>query len=667
MLKKFASVFTAAAMAATLLTSVTATADDADEVSKAQAFVSNMGIGINLGNTFESCGSWINSSSVTNYETGWGSLVITEEMIQGYADAGFKTLRIPVAWSNMMADDYTIDSSYMARVKEVTQWAVDAGLYVIVNEHWDGGWINDVNSTLYPGFSFSQNYDKTMEKYLAIWTQVAEEFKDFDEHVIFESLNEEGTWSDLYNLYNYDATSTAAQTAYGLLNTINQEFVNLVRESGGNNATRMLYIAGYGTDVDATCLSLFEMPDDPAEMCAVSVHYYTPSLFAIATNSSYWGSGPQTTWGTDSDYETLDYYVNMLKTTFVDNGIPVIIGECGCASMENKDREEVIEYTNAVIEAFYTAGMCPVLWDTYYAAGASLCYYNRSTCSLNDSEIALTIANLNAKSVSTTSFEQSTYTYTYGDVDTFTVSATTTGDGAISYSSSDEKVVTVDDNGVVTIVGAGTATITATAAEGSSYLSSSATAEVTINKIENPTVSITEVLNLTDNYAKVAAFVLGDDKSTATMSVVSTIASTDDIELPEGWQWLKSYDLSVGETTSCLAYYTDTNYENRTVKVSVYVMTESETEEYLASLETTTSSQPSASNSSVTSSETTETSDSDGSSDSASSSSQASSSTASTTTSASGSDSNPSTGATGLAGTAILLLAAAAVVVKKKQ
>ena len=108
-----------------------------------QELIEDMGLGINLGNTFESCGNWINKSSVTNYETAWGSPVITEQMIKGYKDCGFGVMRLPVAWSNMMdKETYTINPDYMARVKEVLNWALDSDLYVILNIHYDNGWFS---------------------------------------------------------------------------------------------------------------------------------------------------------------------------------------------------------------------------------------------------------------------------------------------------------------------------------------------------------------------------------------------------------------------------------------------------------------------------------------------------------------------------------------------
>ena len=136
---------------------------------------------------FEATGSWINGTSVTNYETAWGSPIITKEMIKGYADEGFGVLRIPVAWSNMMGEDYTINADYVARVKEVVDWALDSGMYVILNLHWDGGWFE----------KFPSEKEESMYKYTRIWTQLAEAFKNYDDHLMFESFNEEGIWPDL--------------------------------------------------------------------------------------------------------------------------------------------------------------------------------------------------------------------------------------------------------------------------------------------------------------------------------------------------------------------------------------------------------------------------------------------------------------------------------------
>lgn len=325
--------------------------------------VEDMGAGINLGNTFEACGDWIQSGSVTNYETAWGSPVITQEMIRGYADAGFGVLRIPVAWSNMMQENYTIHPDYMARVKEVVGWAIDADLYVILNIHWDGGWWEE----------FPTDKETCMTKYKRIWDQICAEFQNFDHKLMFESLNEEGCWDSVWNRWGGES---GKDTAYGLLNEINQTFVDLVRASGGKNTDRHLLIAGYATDVDLTCDPLFQMPDDPKNRCAVSVHYYTPSTFCILTEDADWGKA-KTDWGSDQDRKELNGYMTKLKTTFIDKGIPVIIGEYGVAQ-ENKDPDTVRDFVTSVAQAAYANDLCPVLWDT---TGN---FYDRSACKMKD-------------------------------------------------------------------------------------------------------------------------------------------------------------------------------------------------------------------------------------------------------------------------------------------
>lgn len=336
--------------------------------------VDEMGIGINLGNTFESCGSWINNSSVTNYEIGWGSPKITQTLIKGYANAGFGVLRIPVAWSNMMGNNYTINKDYMARVKQVCDWAIDSGMYVIVNVHWDSGWWEE----------FPTNKTECMKKYTRIWEQVSAAFKDYGDYVMFESLNEEGGWDSVWN--RYSGSTNGKATSYGLLNEINQKFVDIVRGSGGNNSKRHLLIAGYVTDISLTCDKLFVMPKDSQKRCAVSVHYYTPSTFCILEKDESWGKA-RYDWGTQSDINELKKYMNLMKTNFVDKGIPVIIGEYGCP-IKNKDPESVRLFLTSVCREAYSRGMCPVLWDTTNT------FYNRNTYKMIDSQLEKAFKNI---------------------------------------------------------------------------------------------------------------------------------------------------------------------------------------------------------------------------------------------------------------------------------
>lgn len=327
--------------------------------------VKDMGLGINLGNTLEACGAWINSSGgVSAYETAWGSPIITEDMIKGYAECGFGVLRIPVAWSNLIGEDYTINPDYMARAIEITDWTLNAGMYAIVNIHYDGGWWT----------KFPEDKEECMTKYTRIWEQITEAFQDYDDKLMFESLNEEGGWDSLWNRYSGKTDGKA--DSFGLLNEINQKFVDIVRASGGNNPKRHLLIAGYNTDIDMTCDDEFVMPNDPENRCAVSVHYYTPPTFCILDADASWGKA-KTDWGSEEDVELLLHYMDMLKEHFVDKGIPVIIGEYGVA-LKNKEMEPVRLFLSSVAKEAYSRDMCPVLWDITNV------FYDRNNCRFID-------------------------------------------------------------------------------------------------------------------------------------------------------------------------------------------------------------------------------------------------------------------------------------------
>lgn len=332
--------------------------------------VQDMGIGINLGNTFESCGDWIEQwgdGSVESYETAWGSPVITQEMIEGYVAEGFGVLRIPVAWSNLMAADYTISPEYLKRVMQVTDWAMDTGMYVIVNIHYDGGWFAD----------FSIQKDTCMQKYTRIWEQLSDAFQDYNDHLMLESLNEEGCWDDIWNRYSGD--DSQKKEAYDLLLEINQTFVDTVRASGGNNAKRHLLIAGYATDIDLTCDELFRMPEDPENRMAVSVHYYAPAGFAILEEDADWGKArPQ--WGSPREQRELAYNLDKMTKVFSAKGIPVIIGEYGCTK-KNKEEDSVRFYLSSVCREASARGFCPILWDVTDS------HYDRTTCKMTDPQL----------------------------------------------------------------------------------------------------------------------------------------------------------------------------------------------------------------------------------------------------------------------------------------
>lgn len=354
-----------------------ASAETADmrEISTLE-LVRDMGIGINLGNTLESCPNWYEEDWIAkwsegkpeNYETAWGSPVITKEIIEGMAKEGFGVLRIPVAWSNMMQHDgtYTINSEYDARVHQIVDWTLESGMYAIINIHWDGGWVNH----------FPEDPTESMKRFRHMWEQIAESFQDYSDYLMFESQNEELGWESVWNPWG--GTNGKAE-AYALCNEINQTFVDVIRSSGGNNPKRHLLISGYNTGIDRTCDDLFRMPSDPANRMAVSVHYYSPAGFAILTEDADWGKATPT-WGSDQDYASLRSEMDMMKSRFTDKGIPVIIGEYGCPT-KNKEPESVRRFLSSVCKEAYQRGHCPIMWST---PGG---HYNRTTCKMEDQEL----------------------------------------------------------------------------------------------------------------------------------------------------------------------------------------------------------------------------------------------------------------------------------------
>ncbi|MCL1844390.1 MAG: cellulase family glycosylhydrolase [Defluviitaleaceae bacterium] len=313
-----------------------------------EQIVHDMGIGINLGNTFEATGNWIQGTTVRQYETAWGSPVITEALIRGYAEAGFGAVRIPVAWSNMMGENYTIHPDLMDRVEEVTQWVLRNDMYAIVNIHWDGGWWS----------AFPTEPEATMVRFERFWDQIAERFADYGDMLLFESANEELGWDSLWNPWGSDE---GKEEAYALVNLINQTFVDLIRASGGNNSQRHLLIAGYHTDFERTVDPLFLMPNDPANRLIAKVHYYTPSTFALLYEDAPWGR-MRMDWGSDADFAELNRLFDLVEHRFIDNGVPVILGEFGAIRSEYRYEGAVYRYIAAVTEAAFTRGMAPIIW-----------------------------------------------------------------------------------------------------------------------------------------------------------------------------------------------------------------------------------------------------------------------------------------------------------------
>lgn len=321
-----------------------------------------MGNGINLGNTLEACDNnvGIKTNAPLSYETYWGQPKTTQAMIDGMKAAGFDTIRIPVAWmtnaTHLYEGDYTIDTGYMDRVEEVVRYARKAGMYVIINDHWDGGWYGMFGS------ESAETRALAMEAYKGMWQQIAERFRDYSDYLIFESANEElgGRFDENSPLYCSDSVVTylTDDERYALTNEINQTFVDVVRATGGNNATRFLLIAGYSTNIDQTCDDRFQMPKDTADSkLMVSVHYYDPWSYCGASSAA-----SATKWGKVSDYEYLDQQLAKM-TKFTEAGYGVVIGEYGALPGSDGLKDNTLAYHTAFLDACTKYNLTNCLWD----------------------------------------------------------------------------------------------------------------------------------------------------------------------------------------------------------------------------------------------------------------------------------------------------------------
>ena len=315
-----------------------------------------MGNGINLGNTMEAYGrpELGIDADASEYETFWGQPVTTEEMIACMKNSGFDSIRIPVAWTNMMDfenGDYTIADAYLDRVDELITYAVKNDMYVIINDHWDGSWWGMFGSAT------EETRETAFTMYTSMWTQLAERYKDYDKSLIFESGNEElGSRLNDIDICK-DSGSLSEDECYEMTNRINQTFVDTVRATGGNNTDRFLLIAGYNTNIAKTCDDRFQMPKDTVpNKLLVSVHYYDPW--------NYCGTDSGTQWGTHGEYETQNDDLKKM-TKFTEQGYGVIIGEYGVlAKSDGTLKDSITAYTENLLDNCDLYNFVPMLWDT---------------------------------------------------------------------------------------------------------------------------------------------------------------------------------------------------------------------------------------------------------------------------------------------------------------
>ncbi len=343
--------------------------------NEAMQFVEEMKIGWCLGNTFDA----IDNNSLKDeleYERAWNGSYTTEEMIDIVKEAGFNTVRIPVSWHNHLTDDdYTISEAWMDRVNEVVDWCIDRDLYVILNIHHD-------NSTnyLYPSEEYAE---QSIEYLTAIWTQLAERYKEYDEHLIFEAMNEPRLVGH-ENEWWIDPNNEDCIEAIECINRYNQVFVDLIRSSGGNNANRYLMCPGYAASPDGALNEGFSLPADTVEhRLIVSVHAYTPYNFALdAAGTDTWSMDNQ------NDINNMVGFMDKLYDKFIHEGIPVVIGEFGARNKYNNN-EARTEFAAYYVAAARARGMTCCWWDNnaFIGTGENFGLLNRVSCKWQYPEI----------------------------------------------------------------------------------------------------------------------------------------------------------------------------------------------------------------------------------------------------------------------------------------
>jgi len=322
---------------------------DASPTGDAATMAKAMGMGVNIGNTLENTSSW---------ETGWGQPLITQTYINGLANHGIRTVRVPVAWDTYAVNG-VIQTDKMARVHQVVQWIIDADMYAIVNIHWDNGWIHNEHADASIRYQLT---DDVRAKFTSYWTQIATAFADVGDHLVLESMNEESFQVQV---------DGASKSDYAALNELNQTFVNTVRDGGGANESRALLIAGYNTDIGRTCVDAFKVPNDPAGTgkLFLSLHYYDPYTFCILATPT--GTPaitfPATTWGTADEQAAQRSSFNRLAAFSLARNIPVILGEFSVTRGSGqyvRDSASRILWMKSVASASFAGTMVPVLWDT---------------------------------------------------------------------------------------------------------------------------------------------------------------------------------------------------------------------------------------------------------------------------------------------------------------
>lgn len=352
--------------------------EEREELPEPLDFVRNLELGWNLGNTFDASSDTNNGMNL-EFETYWCKAKTTPEMFDTLKEAGFKSVRIPVSWHDHVDDEFNINSEWMERVAEVVDYAIDRDMYVIINSH------HDIDKRYcYPSAECLDNSKKYMG---AIWSQIADRFADYDDHLLFESMNEprlKGTGDE----WNYSGNAATLEAA-GCINELNQLVVDTVRSKGGNNASRYIVVPGYAAAYQAAIDDAFVLPTDTvADRLIVEVHGYIPGSFALTAPEE---PNSAETFSSLNSVNTGDVnsFMFKLKKNFTDKGIPVVLDEFG-ARDKNHNIASRADYCGYFVKTAREFRITCFLWDnnSFSGSGENFGLLNRKENRIEYPEIA---------------------------------------------------------------------------------------------------------------------------------------------------------------------------------------------------------------------------------------------------------------------------------------
>ena len=343
----------------------------------AMAFVKDMKLGWNLGNTLDATDDSGSNANDLDIEKAWVGVKTTKEHIDNIKHAGFNTVRVPVSWHNHIDENYTINEPFLNRVQEVVDYVIDNDMYCILNIHHD--------TELEYFYPDSEHFDQSAKYIETIWTQLSEKFKDYDNKLIFEGINEprlKGTGLEWY----LNANDPKGKDSVECLNKHMQSFVDIVRASGGNNADRYLMVPGYCASPDGVLSDLFVMPTDSADnKIILSVHAYTPYNFALQADA-------ETEWSADNSNSTspITQFMDNLYSKFTSQGIPVVIGEFG-ARNKGENTQARTDFAAFYVGSARARGITCVWWDNnaFYGQGENFGLFDRKTITWKYADIVL--------------------------------------------------------------------------------------------------------------------------------------------------------------------------------------------------------------------------------------------------------------------------------------